>query len=66
VLCAIDGVYFRLLLLLWGRSQSCTSVLRLILFGRLLFVEISPEEHQLLSYFGLSKEVLPQVQWLSQ
>jgi hypothetical protein len=30
-------------------------------FGRLLFVEISPEEHQLLSYFGLSKEVLPQV-----
>jgi hypothetical protein len=31
--------------------------------GRLLFIEISPEEHQLLSYFGLSKEVLPQVLW---
>ena len=28
---------------------------------RLLFIEISPEEYQLLGYFGLSKEVLPQV-----
>ena len=30
---------------------------------RLLFIEISPEEYQLLGYFGLIKEVLPQVNW---
>ena len=29
--------------------------------GRLLFIEVTPDHHHLLSYFGLTKEVLPQV-----
>lgn len=33
----------------------------LLLYTRLLFIEISPDEHQLLSYFGLTKDILPQV-----
>jgi hypothetical protein len=28
---------------------------------RLLFIEVSPEEYQLLSYFGVTKDILPQV-----
>jgi hypothetical protein len=28
---------------------------------RLLFVEVAPEEYQLLSYFGITKDILPQV-----
>jgi hypothetical protein len=35
--------------------------MRNIITHRLLFVEVAPEEYQLLSYFGITKDILPQV-----